>query len=85
VQDLTGDYLAAVANLQQARRLSRALGDRLGEANALTCLRTVQRTTDQYAAAPKVAAIVTVTSYRLGDSVLSGTISPVSDILAVLN
>ena len=51
MQDLTGDYLAAAANLQQALRLSRALGDRLGEANALSRLGSVQRLTGDILAA----------------------------------
>ena len=48
---LTGEYVAAAASLEQALRLSRALGDRLGEANALNELGTVQRLTGDILAA----------------------------------
>ena len=51
VQQATGEYAAAVANLTQAIELHRSLGDRLGEANGLNRLGVVQYLTNDYPAA----------------------------------
>jgi tetratricopeptide (TPR) repeat protein/transcriptional regulator with XRE-family HTH domain len=48
---LTGDYLAAVQDLEQALGIYRDLGDRLGQANALNHLGDVRRLTGDYPAA----------------------------------
>ena len=50
-QELTGDYPAAAASQDQARRLFRDLGDRPGQAWALNQLGLVQWLTGNYPAA----------------------------------
>ena len=48
---LTGDYPAAAQVLEQALGIYRDLGDRLGQANALSDLGAVRRVTGDYPAA----------------------------------
>jgi tetratricopeptide (TPR) repeat protein/transcriptional regulator with XRE-family HTH domain len=51
VRRMTGEYPAAVRDLEQALAIYRDLGDRLGQANALLDLGIVRRTTGEYPAA----------------------------------
>jgi len=51
IQRMTGDYLAAAQDLEQALGIYRDLGDRLGQANALAYLGIVRRMTGDFPAA----------------------------------
>ena len=53
MRELTGDYPAAAQALEQALGIYRDLGDRLGQANALSDLGDVRRLTGDYPAAAR--------------------------------
>ncbi len=50
---LTGDYPGAARDLEEALGIYRDLGDRLGQANALTYLGDVRRMTGDYPGAAR--------------------------------
>ncbi len=64
---LTGDYLGAVRDLEQALATYRDLGSRLGQANALTFLGVVRRLTGDYPAAARDLEQALATYRDLGD------------------
>jgi len=67
VQQLTGDYESAVANLTSALDLYRSLGNRIGEGNALHQLGTVRLLTGNFPAAAASLGDALKLHQRLGN------------------
>lgn len=71
-RSLTGDYPGAARSLEESLNIDRELGDRLGQANALTDLGKVNRRTHRHWDAAQTLALTYLGAFATRDGGLPG-------------